>query len=135
MKQIILLCLFIMATITANAQKTTTAKPMHDKDKEIKMSLNETQKYVLHQTFEQPTPENPYPRVSFYVYDLKNDKIVYQDNISRGKVSWHSCQLIKIWKVPGIVKHDQEPSDNYVYIDVSSGQKVKNPDQKGRKDI
>lgn len=134
MKQIIILSLLLFTTIAVSAQKFKKKK-MKEQQQEIKMSLNETGNFVLHQTYEKPNPENPYPGVSFYVYDLKNHEIVYRDTISRGKVSWSRGTIIKIWEVPGMVRHDHQSSENYTYIDVCSGEKMSKTSKNKKRDL
>lgn len=124
MKKIVFLSICFLASFVVSAQKL-------NKEKEIKMSLNETGNLILHQTIEKPTSSKPFPSVSFYIYDLKKNIIIYKDSISRGKINWHEGSVIKIWKVPGMVKHNHQAADDLTYIDVCSGKKISMPtDQK-----
>jgi hypothetical protein len=124
MKKLVFLSICFLASFGVSGQKL-------NKEKEVKMSLNEKGNLILHQTIEKPTSSKPFPSVSFYIYDLKKDKIIYEDFISRGKIDWHEGSILKIWKVPGMVKHNHQATDDITYIDACSGKKVSMPaDQK-----
>lgn len=58
-------------------------------------------------------PQNP---LRFFVYDLQNEKIVYEDSIEDGSVLWISNSELQIMIIPGIVSGDENPEDfTYIY--------------------
>ena len=53
--------------------------------------------------------------VSFFVYDIKQKKVIYEDEIDRGTVSWHTEQELALFYTPGIMRNDQT-RDDFTYI-------------------
>jgi len=58
-------------------------------------------------------PQNP---LRFFVYDLHNEKIIYEDSIEDGSVRWISNSELQISIIPGIISGDENPEDfTYIY--------------------
>ncbi|MEQ9405176.1 MAG: hypothetical protein RIM99_16415 [Cyclobacteriaceae bacterium] len=58
--------------------------------------------------------------VSFFVYDNKSGKVIYDEVIDRGTVSWHSEDEIALLYTPGTMRNDQSRDDfTYIYNLVS----------------
>lgn len=53
--------------------------------------------------------------VSFLVFDAKEMKMVYEEEIGRGTVSWHSDNELALFYTPGIMRNDQT-RDDFTYI-------------------
>jgi len=74
--------------------------------------------------------------VQFFVYDLKNEKVLFEDSLANGSVKWLNDYQIQVSTVPGIVTEDEEVDKKlmgYIY-DVKlqrklydQGDKVKYP--------
>lgn len=127
MKKLILAGLILSFSLSCKAQKT---QPMEIKkndtsDQKIKMSLSPEQRYILHQIIIKNSATRPQQNTEFYVYDLKKDTIIYQHATIRGKVSWQNEHVLKIWTVPGMVKHDHKSTDDIYYLDIRNGKKMK----------
>mgnify|MGYP006902055475 CR=1 FL=1 len=125
MRKLIIAIFIISSSMGCKAQKTQTKMLKNEsKDHNIKMSLSPNHRFVLHQTLNNISNVTPQPNIKFYVYDLKEDAIVYQNTVTKGKVSWHQEHILKIWTVPGMVKQDHKSSDDIYYLDIRSGKKM-----------
>ncbi len=52
------------------------------------------------------------------MYDLKNDKVLFEDSLANGSIKWLDEYQIQVSTIPGIVTGDDEASDDlmgYVY--------------------
>ncbi len=65
-----------------------------------------------------PTQLNPQLQIAFFIYDLKANKILFEDSIPNGSVSWNDGSSIIVSLVPGTVREDDKtrPSrPGYIY--------------------
>lgn len=53
------------------------------------------------------TPLQPETPCEYFVYDLNNNKILYEENLTKGTVEWVTNNQIKINLHPGIVTNDE----------------------------
>lgn len=64
--------------------------------------------------------------VSFFVFDTEEKKVVYEEEIGRGTVTWHSDKELALFYTPGIMRKDQTRDDfTYIYHLVSKEKVVK----------
>ena len=67
-----------------------------------------------------PGPES----INFFIYDLSNDKITYESNLSKGNVSWNSEYEIKMEEIPGTIQKNMQQTDIYI-LNVITNTKTK----------
>ena len=67
-----------------------------------------------------PGPES----INFFVYDLINNKITYEDNISKGSVSWQSEYEIKLEEIPGTIQKNMTSTNVYI-LNIKTNSKTK----------
>lgn len=94
--------------------------------------MNSDKTYVLCSNVPKSIRDNGPTAVSYFIYDLKNDKIVFEESIPDGNVSWLNEHQIKVTIIPGIVKGDDKEGGSktgYIY-DVIQMKKIFNSDQK-----
>ncbi len=67
-----------------------------------------------------------YPPLAFFVYDLKNSKILFEDALRNGEVKWVNNNQIAVHTIPGIVQVDEKggAGSGYIY-DIKSAKKIK----------
>lgn len=53
--------------------------------------------------------------VAFLVFDTKQKMIIYEEEIGKGSVTWHSNQELALFYTPGIMRSDQT-RDDFTYI-------------------
>ena len=84
----------------------------------VEFIFNESETHVLclKQNKVKLSPALPQDPLRFFVYDLQNEKIVYEDSIEDGSVNWISNSELQISIIPGIVSGDENPEDfTYIY--------------------
>ena len=96
------------------------------------IQMNSDKTYVLCSNVPKSIKDNRPATVSYFIYDLKNEKIVFEESIPDGNVSWLNEHQIKITIIPGIVKGDEkeEGSDSGYIYDIIQMKKIFNSDQK-----
>lgn len=58
----------------------------------------------------------PLPPLKFFIYNIKNSQVIFEDNLSNGEVSWLTRTQVKIQTIPGTVKvNDDKKSTGYIY--------------------
>ncbi|MCP4459107.1 MAG: hypothetical protein GY816_13955 [Cytophagales bacterium] len=64
--------------------------------------------------------------VSFFVFDNKLKKIIYEEVIDRGTVDWYSDNEVVLFYTPGTMRSDQSRDDfSYIYNLVSKEKRLK----------
>jgi hypothetical protein len=74
------------------------------------VDFNRSGNLILFKSHSLADPTVPYYTVSFFVYDLQTDMVVYEGSVARGEVEWYEERVIKISEIPGIVMPDEEVS-------------------------
>ena len=81
--------------------------------------------YVICFRQDSETALNPTPPLRFFVFDVKNKKIIFEDNLPNGSVKWIDKYKIGVKTIPGIIRKDEIlPEYTYVY-DVLLKKKLK----------
>lgn len=64
--------------------------------------------------------------LKFFVYDYKNEKVIFEDNLTNGKVKWINNQQIQVSTSPEIISGKEEENKKmYGYIyDVTKQKKL-----------
>lgn len=98
----------------------------------ITYQINLTHLYVLCHKQSRPTSRNPYPPVQFFVYGLKNEKVLFEDSLANGSVKWLNDYQIQVSTIPGIITGDEEANKKlrgYIY-DIKLQRKLYNQGDK-----
>lgn len=74
------------------------------------VDFNRSGNLILFKSHSLADPTVPYYTVSFFVYDLQTDMVVYEGSVARGEVEWYEERVIKVSEIPGIVMPDEEVS-------------------------
>jgi len=72
-----------------------------------------------------PTTLMPQHQVSFFIYNVAEGKVVFEDNLANGSVGWKDERLVLVEIVPGIEKLDESspPQLRGYLVDALTGQK------------
>ena len=62
--------------------------------------------------------------ISYFVYDNINNKIVIENKLSNGMVSWYSDYELKIVEIPGIIQKNQTHENGYI-LNIKTNSKTK----------
>ncbi len=103
----LILCLLITmvachSRITESADRPSldlVAKRLYSDD--YRVVENESKDFALITKPVQIRTNDAFPTLSFSVYDVVNDSVVYQSTIARGKVAWHDDRQVIFESVPG----------------------------------
>ncbi len=111
---------------SASVAKYETIAIERYKDR-IEYVFNESKVFVLCIHSNKPTAKMPESIVSFFVYDLKMNRVILEESIRDGSVRWIDEQRIEIVQKTGTVsKEDQSRVQRYVY-DVMTQKKTEIP--------
>ncbi|MEO1052505.1 MAG: hypothetical protein AAFX87_17870 [Bacteroidota bacterium] len=84
--------------------------------------------YILALNKSDGSTQYPQNHISYLVYSLKEHKIVYEDSMDNGHVSWHSDYQLAIEIVPGIEIQGSTRDDYISVLNLKTGEKVKKKD-------
>lgn len=86
--------------------------------------LNPDKTHVLAYKQEKKSARNPNPFLHFLLYDIANDKLIYEDKLSSGSVKWINDFQIEVETIPGAVS-SENLNKKYGYIfDVKTGKRI-----------
>jgi len=131
--------LFVAACCSANdtSKKIINNLPAYNKiaeekyNKEFNTVFNSDSTYLF--VYATPKKSNklfPLP-LKFFVYDNKNGKIIFEDNLTNGKIKWINNRQIQVSTNPEIVSGKEEENQKmYGYIfDVITKRKLSQIDK------
>jgi len=55
---------------------------------------------------EKVTAQNPNPVLQFFIFDMGEGKIVFEDSIAGGKINWKDNDRLEVIVTPGIISTD-----------------------------
>lgn len=91
-----------------------------------KIIFNSDSTYLTAYQLNKNSNENILPALKFFVYDLSEEKILFEDNLPNGKVEWINDHQVKVSTTPGIVSGKEEKNKSlfgYTY-DVNLKKKI-----------
>ena len=75
--------------------------------RDLEYAFNDSKTHILCKKESKPTTQNPQHRVEFFVYDTTRNKLLFEDSLPDGKVSWINDHQLQITIIPGIVRGDE----------------------------
>lgn len=110
---------FLFLLISACSSKETSVElqskqPSYKKiaeeryNQDYRVSFNKDSTYLIVYYLPQNVNKKLPSPLKFFVYDTVNKKMVFQDNLTNGKVEWINDHQIKVSMIPGIVTSDEE---------------------------
>ena len=96
----------------------------------VKYALNEAKTLVLCATSEAVVAPAHTNSLRFLVIALKDNRIVYQDQMANAEVTWYNNTQLKIYTYPGTVQVKPNQSKNYYLYDIETKQKLRPGAQK-----
>ncbi len=105
-----------------NTEKLTLiATEKYEKNFTLEYNSNKDFALCIHKNKSNiPGPES----INFFVYDLMNNKITYENNISKGSVSWQSEYEIKLEEIPGTIQKNMTSTNVYI-LNIKTNSKTK----------
>jgi len=117
-----LVLIFIMCRSTAkneNLQINETnyksiAEAKYKNNIEYVFNPSKNKVLCIHKT--KSTPNFPQSKVEFFVFDLNENEIIYEDDLNGGSIKWFNDQQLEILLSPEVVTGDESPeSFKYIY--------------------
>ena len=91
----------------------------------IEYLMNSSKTHVICLKRNKPTPQIPQSRISFFIYDIKKDEIIFEESFIDAEVRWKSEYQVEVKITPGIVSGD-ETAEDFIYVyDVTLRRKIK----------
>ena len=92
----------------------------------IRYDFNPAKTVVLCIKQAKSSAKHVYPPLAFFIYDLKNSKVLFEDALPNGEVKWVNNTQIAVHTIPGIVRVDAKGGTESGYIyDIKSAKKIK----------
>lgn len=131
----------IMALTGCSSIKTDTKNPPEEaaykitaREKlgpsHVEYVFNASKAFVICMKASKPTDLMPQHHFIFFVYDVANKRIILEDEIANGDITWKNDYQVQVTLVPGIIKDDDTAGNQvlgYLYdtrlkkkIDLSS---------------
>lgn len=86
---------------------------------------NKSQSYVLCVKETKGNNRQPSSIIKFFVYDLEEAKIIYEENLSAGYVKWYNDNQIEMYSTPGVMVEGTTRNDYTTIYNVISRKSVK----------
>ncbi|MGD9899150.1 MAG: hypothetical protein AB7T22_08485 [Calditrichaceae bacterium] len=89
----------------------------------ITYSFNSDTTLVICARQEKPTSQRPFSNVQFFVYDLINESVVYEDQLPMGSVRWFDKDQLELNTIPGIVSGAEDNGARVYIVNLKTGKK------------
>lgn len=90
----------------------------------VQYLFNAGRNYVLCVHRDRPAAAKAGGTLAFFVYDLKKERLIFEDSLTDGHVNWIDEHQIQVTNIPGIVRVDEFPKETRGYVfDVTTGKK------------
>ena len=73
----------------------------------VEFAFDSSKVFVLCMKKSKPTRETPQQQTSFFVYDIAEDAILYENSLENGTVSWVNDHQVEVRLTPGILTKDE----------------------------
>ena len=104
---------------TTNQETKAYLEPAAKLGDGVKYSFNKDRSYVLAQSTPDINGQNT--SFSFFVFDMKAEKIVLEQTIDSGFVQWLSDNEIEVFLTPGVMRNDQSRDEFTTVYNVATG--------------
>jgi hypothetical protein len=113
-----------LVTDSCKTSKNQTSEPVKLKLEELAeaqlgspydMAMNTTEKYALVSKKLKTRPNDAYPALRFFIYDMKAEESIYQNTEPGGKAEWESDHIVKITSYIGIPNPDESDKGPKTY--------------------
>lgn len=92
--------------------------------KAFEATPNADSAYVLVTAKASTTPQDPFPTLRMFIFDVAKGSVIFEDTVAKGNASWQSSHEVEVTSVPGIVQGNEQGDrlNGYVF-DVRYGRK------------
>jgi hypothetical protein len=89
----------------------------------IEYLFNDSQSHVVCLTLSKPRAMQPHPELKFFIFDINEDEILFEDSLLNAKVGWISDSQVEVEFIPEIISEDEEISKSGYVFDVNTMKK------------
>jgi len=108
-----------------NTQKKTYQQVAEKKmGKNIDYGLNADKSYVMCKKMIPDRTLNPNQLIEFFIYDIQQEEIIYEDKIANAKISWHNNTQLLITKQKGYITNPTDTGKSSYIFDLKSKKKI-----------
>ena len=86
-------------------------------------SFNSDRRFAIVRKQEKESALDPNPALQFFVFDMKNGVVVFEDNVGAARVRWNNSRQIEVVVTPGTVSRDRADEIPGYRVDVETGLK------------
>jgi hypothetical protein len=79
------------------------------------MFYNDDKSFALVVKQEKQSTKNPHPFLQFFIYELGENKIIFENSNERGTVRWKNNNQVEVIIVPGIIREGEDNFYGYIY--------------------
>lgn len=90
---------------------------------------NNDSSYILIVNQKKATNLIPSPELSYFIYDISKDEIVYEEEMIKGKIKWFDNENLRISLSPGIIKDNEKENVELFGYTINIKTKIKNSNQ------
>lgn len=126
----ITICLLIFFSCSSESISKKNATNLDDLIKSknwenVSRIPNNKNSFVLVVNQKKPTNLIPSPELSYFVYDLSKDEIVYEEEMIKGKIKWLDNENIRISLSPGMIKDNEKENEKLFGYTINIISKIK----------
>ena len=139
---LLLLCCATALVLSCNASKEANEKPVINLELEELATAklgnphtfdnNASDEFTIVSRSLKTRPNDAYPTIRFFIYDLKNEEIIHENTIPGGDVSWETDIDVKVFSsiiIPDPSENDTRPKEYFFNVKTRkkySGKYLKN---------
>lgn len=117
-----------VARLNSSKQTNPSYKEIAEKKfgKNVAYKFNDDRSFVLCEKVNSKSPPNPNRLKEFFVYDIINGVIIYEDKIAKAKIEWHNKTQLLITKQRGYITSPDDTGKWTYVFDLRTKKKIKN---------
>ncbi|MGE5500246.1 MAG: hypothetical protein ACM3Q2_19395 [Syntrophothermus sp.] len=96
-----------------NPGYTTAAADKYGSD--ASFHFNEDSSYVLIKKQPKSSADNPYPLLQFFVFDIRQNRTIFEDSLPMATVLWENNENIRVNITQGQVEEGSSGSGGYIF--------------------
>jgi hypothetical protein len=120
-------CMYSCSALKEGSEKTIETDKEYAEKKlgsNILKMENISKTHVLMINQEKETALNPAPLLKFMLFEIKSNRLLFEDVVPAGNVRWINDRQIEILKIPGTVSIENKKSQSGYIFDIDSGRKI-----------
>ena len=109
---------------TSSPKKTYQQIAQKKFGEKVEFKLNPNKSYALCKKVIPKPVLNPNQLIEFFVYDIQQEEIIYENKIANAKISWHNNTQLLIIKQKGYITNPNDTGKWSYIFDIKSRKKI-----------